>query len=47
MSDKEAIIKLIKLVIDETYANELETLRWLFRKLEELGEEEISEEDDE
>lgn len=39
MSDKEAIIKLIKIVIDETYAQELEVLRWLFHKLEEVSEE--------
>lgn len=42
MSDKQAIIRLINIVIEETYAKELETLRWLFRKLEE-----VSEEDDE
>ena len=40
MSDKEAIRKLIELVINDSYDREIDVLRWLFRKLEELEVEE-------
>lgn len=35
MTDKEAITKCIKIITENTYAEELELLRWLFKKLEE------------
>lgn len=40
MSDKDAIRKLIELVINDSYDREIDILRWLFRKLEELEVEE-------
>lgn len=40
MSDKDAVRKLIELVINDSYDREIDVLRWLFRKLEELEEEE-------
>lgn len=36
MSDKDAVRKLIELVINDSYDREIDILRWLFRKLEEL-----------
>lgn len=36
MSDKDAVRKLIELVINDSYDREIDVLRWLFRKLEEL-----------
>ena len=35
MNDKEAIRKLIEIVISDSYDKEIDLLRWLFRKLEE------------
>lgn len=40
MSDKDAVLKLIELVINDSYDREIDVLRWLFRKLEELEAEE-------
>jgi hypothetical protein len=36
MTDKDAIIKIIGIVINDSYDRELELLRWLFRKLDEV-----------
>lgn len=35
MSDTEALEKIISLIINNCYADELDVLKWLFRKLEE------------
>lgn len=40
MSDKDAVRKLIELVINDSYDREIDVLRWLFHKLEELEAEE-------
>lgn len=40
MSDKDAVRKLIELVVNDSYDREIDVLRWLFRKLEVLEAEE-------
>ena len=36
MTDRDAILKLIHIVINDSYDSELDVLRWLFNKLDEL-----------